>query len=69
MKNKLYTIKCIILGILTSMSLITELSVKKEWFPLLVIMKAEHCHSYTHIEEVIELANIKNMSHRDYVEK
>lgn len=46
-----------------------ELSVKKEWFPLLVIMKAEHCHSYTHIEEVIELANIKNMSHRDYVEK
>ena len=45
------------------------LSVKKEWFPLLVIMKAEHCHSYTHIEEVIELANIKNMSHRDYVEK
>lgn len=29
MKNKLYTLKCIILGILTSMSLILELDVKK----------------------------------------
>ena len=29
MKKKLYTLKCIVLGILTSMSLIMELSVKK----------------------------------------
>ena len=40
-----------------------ELSLKKEWFPLLVIMKTEHCLSCTYIEEIIELTNIiKNMS-------